>query len=139
MSIYFHNEECRFQYEEKTKTKRWIRSILEGEKKKEGDINIIFSGNRKIIELNKTYLNRSYSTDVISFQYNEGETINGDVYIGIETVMNNAEKYNATLDDELHRIMAHGVLHLIGYDDKTAQQRKRMTEKEMFYLSAYKK
>jgi len=138
LSIYFHNETCRFKYSEIAKSKKWLRKILREEQKKEGDINIIFSDNHTILKLNKTYLSRNYFTDVIAFPYAEGKTVDGDIYISIDTVKENAKLYKCTFMDELHRVMIHGLLHLIGYGDKTAKEKKEMREKESFYLSEFK-
>lgn len=138
MSIYFHNETCRFKYNEIAKSKKWLRKILREEQKKESDINIIFSDNHTILQLNKTYLSRNYFTDVIAFPYAEGKTVAGDIYISIDTVKENAKHYKCTFWDELHRVMIHGLLHLIGYGDKTAKEKKEMREKESFYLSEFK-
>jgi len=137
LSIHFHNEECRFTYSRGEDTENWLRKTIAEERKEEGDINIIFTDNNNILQLNKTYLSHNYFTDVIAFQYHEGVKITGDIYISIDTVKENARRYHSTFWDELHRVMIHGLLHLIGYNDKTAKEKKEMREKESFYLAKH--
>ena len=134
MSIYFHNEKSRFEYKDEEKSKKWLRKILREENKKEGDLNIIFTDNPTILQLNKTYINHQYYTDVIAFHYNQEENITGDIFISIDVVKENAVLYGSEFHEELHRVMIHGLLHLIGYNDKTEKQRKKMREKESAYL-----
>jgi probable rRNA maturation factor len=134
LSIYFHNEACRFNYIGKDKTRKWLRDIIRNEKRKEGTINIVFTDNPTILRLNKTYLSHHYFTDVITFNYNEAGKIIGDIYISIDTVRENAGKYKTPFPEELKRVMVHGLLHLIGYNDKTKVQKVKISEKESFYL-----
>ena len=135
MSIYFHNEECQFKYKGKRKARSWLRNILVEEKRKEGDLNYIFTDDNTILKLNSLYLSRQYHTDVIAFNYNEEDVVIGDIYVSIDTVRSNAEKYKTAFLEELHRVMVHGLLHLIGYEDETKAQKAKMREREYFYLS----
>ena len=137
MSIYFHTEVPEFNYSEKERTKRWLRAVMKEEKKYEGEINIIFTDEESILQLNKKYLSHNYFTDVIAFNYNEGDLIKGDIYISIDTVRANAQKYKSTFSEELHRVIVHGLLHLIGCNDKTPTQKEKMKEKEAWYLSRF--
>ena len=101
----------------------------------EGSINIIFCSDNYILDVNQRYLNHDYFTDIISFDYCEGNVISGDLFISIDTVRDNAEFYKAdSFDNELQRVMVHGVLHLIGYDDHTPEDQALMREKENYYL-----
>lgn len=134
MSIYFHKEETRFTYTEKEKSKKWLREILREEKKKEGDINIIFTNDQTIHQLNRTYLSHDFYTDVIAFDYQKPGKITGDIYISIDTVKKNAKRYKCQFNVELQRVIVHGLLHLIGYNDKTEEEKKAMREKESVYL-----
>ncbi|MCL1932849.1 MAG: rRNA maturation RNase YbeY, partial [Candidatus Azobacteroides sp.] len=84
----------------------------------------------EILRINKLYLNHDYYTDIITFDYSEGNKLSGDLFISLETVKTNSEKFKTEFDGELHRVMIHGVLHLCGYDDKTAANKKTMREKE---------
>lgn len=135
MSIYFHNEESKFTLKGKEKARSWLRNIVVKEKKKEGTINIVFTDDKTILRLNSTYLSHHYFTDVIAFNYSEKDVIIGDIYISINTVKFNAVKYKTRFIEELHRVMSHGVLHLIGYEDKTEEQKEKMRERESRYLN----
>ena len=112
---------------------------MHDENKYEGEINIVFTDNQTILQLNKTYLAHNYFTDVIAFSYNESNKVCGDIYISIDTVKENAITYNCSFLEELRRVMIHGLLHLIGYKDKTEKQKKEMRRKESLYLSEYNK
>jgi rRNA maturation RNase YbeY len=101
----------------------------------EGTINVIFTDNKQIRKLNREYLNRNYNTDVIAFNYNEREKINGDIYISIDTVKSNTALYSTNFTEELLRVIMHGLLHLIGYDDRSPELKKIMQEKEEAYLN----
>ena len=137
MSIYFHIEKNDFKYGEIEKTKKWLGDVIKGEGKKEGEISIIFVDDEKILQLNKTYLSHNYFTDVIAFNYNKGNWISGDIYVSIDTVKTNSNKYLTPLQEELQRAIVHGLLHLLDYDDKSKHQKENMREKEALYLSKY--
>ena len=107
------------------------------ERKKEGEINVIFTNDKTIHRLNKTYLSHDYFTDVIAFDYQEKGEIAGDIYISIDTVKKNAKLYKCPFNVELQRVIVHGFLHLIGYRDKTEKEKKEMREKESVYLDHF--
>lgn len=115
---------------EKQKLNRWIKDIAAEYKKKTGDIAFIFCNDEKILEINNQYLQHNYYTDIITFDYSEGQIISGDIFISIDTVKSNAEEFKVSFDNELHRILIHGILHLCGQDDKTPELRTEMTAKE---------
>jgi rRNA maturation RNase YbeY len=115
---------------EKQKLNRWIKEIAADYGKKTGDIAYIFCTDERILEMNKQYLDHDYYTDIITFDYTEGNTISGDIFISLDTVKSNSEEFGTGFEDELHRILIHGVLHLCGQDDKTPLLRAEMTEKE---------
>ncbi len=115
---------------EKQKLNRWIKEIAADYGKKTGDIAYIFCTDERILEMNKQYLDHDYYTDIITFDYTEGNTISGDIFISLDTVKSNSEEFGTGFEDELHRILIHGVLHLCGQDDKTSLLRAEMTEKE---------
>ena len=98
--------------------------------KKCGDIAYIFCSDEKILEVNKAYLQHDYYTDVITFDYTEGDKISGDIFISVDTVRSNAEQFGTDYDEELHRIIIHGVLHLCGINDKGPGEREMMTRHE---------
>lgn len=108
----------------------WLRSVAARYGKKIGELAYIFCDDDKIMEVNKEYLNHDYYTDVITFDYTEGDVISGDVFISLDTVRTNAEKYGAAFDDELHRVIVHGVLHLCGINDKGPGERELMEKAE---------
>lgn len=112
---------------EKRKISKWIKDVAAGYGKKAGDIAYIFCNDEKILEINRQYLQHDYFTDIITFDYTEGDVISGDIFISLDTVKSNSEELNQLFLDELHRIIIHGILHLCGHDDKTPELRKRMT------------
>lgn len=112
----------------------WIQGIIESEKKKLGQIQIILSTDKHLLELNKEFLGHNYFTDVIVFGNNRKDIINGDIFISYERIKDNANLYRESTTKELYRIIVHGVLHLIGYNDKSTRDKEIMTEKENKYL-----
>lgn len=121
---------------EKQKVNRWIKEIAMNYERSVGDIAYIFCNNERILEINQQYLKHDYYTDIITFDYSEGKKIIGDIFVSIETVRSNAEEFEVPFDEELHRIIIHGILHLCGNNDKSPEQRKEMTEKENLALEA---
>ena len=111
-------------------TTDWIRRVASEYGKKCGDIAYIFCSDEKILEVNKAYLQHDYYTDVITFDYTEGDKIGGDIFISVDTVRSNAEQFGTDYDEELHRIIIHGVLHLCGINDKGPGEREIMTRHE---------
>ncbi len=115
---------------QKQKLNRWIKETAKLYEKNTGDIAYIFCTDERILEVNKQYLQHDYYTDIITFDYSDGALISGDIFISIDTVKSNAEKFEVSFDQELFRIMIHGILHLCGQADKTLESKKEMTEKE---------
>ena len=115
--------------------KKWLKGTLENEGFTLGEINYIFCSDNYILKINKDYLNHNYFTDIITFNYNEGKKVNADIFISINTVKSNANSRKIDFDNELHRVMVHGILHLVGYNDKTSTQQIEMTSKEDYYLN----
>ncbi|MBN2670007.1 MAG: rRNA maturation RNase YbeY [Bacteroidales bacterium] len=114
----------------KQKTKQWIKEVVLSYNKKIGELNFIFTSDEKILEVNRTYLQHDYYTDVITFDYSEDQKISGDIFISLDTVKTNAEKYSQTFDNELYRVIIHGVLHLVGYQDHSDEDRAQMRKLE---------
>ena len=137
MSIFFHADDIEFNIENKREVARWITDIIKRENKKKGNINIIFTSDSHLKEINNKFLDRDYYTDVISFNYSEKEKISGDIYISIDTVKLNSKKYNTGFEQELLRVIVHGLLHLIGYDDQNKEAKKGMKKMEDYYLNMY--
>ena len=127
--INFFTEDVDFDLKGKLKNKKWIKTIVEQEGQKTGDINIIFCSDEYLLEVNKQYLNHDYYTDIITFNY-KTEKVNGDLFISIDRVAENAEKQNVPRGTEMQRVIIHGVLHLLGYNDKSPKEEKEIREKE---------
>ncbi|WP_396144409.1 rRNA maturation RNase YbeY [Flavobacterium sp.] len=124
------NYELEFQLENEEQYSSWISNVISSENKKEGDINYIFCDDEYILEINKQYLNHDYYTDIISFDYSVGNELHGDIFVSIERVCENAIEFEVTFDEELKRVLAHGVLHYCGYKDKTEEEELIMRSKE---------
>jgi probable rRNA maturation factor len=135
--ISFHNQSISFKLKDKTRLKQWIKSVTEKEKHKLGTINYIFCTDEELLEINLRHLNHNTLTDIITFDYTEGKTINSDIFISVIRVLENAEKFKVTFDDELHRVMIHGVLHLCGYKDKSKADSELMRKKENAALKLF--
>ncbi len=137
--ITFNNADIKFTLAEKKVLKQWIKSTIELKKRKLGELNFIFCSDAYLLEINKQYLNHDTYTDIITFDYSKEDTkqpISGDIYISIDRIKENAEKFSKTIENELHRIIIHGTLHLLGYKDKTKIAKTEMTKQEDLCLKA---
>ena len=112
------------------KTMRWIRAVAADYGFAVGNINYIFCSDERELAVNREFLGHDYYTDVITFDYSTASTLNGDIFISLDTVRSNAEMVGCSFEQELHRILIHGVLHLTGQGDKTPETKAQMTEKE---------
>lgn len=112
------------------KISRWIRAVAADYGFSVGNINYIFCSDERELEVNRQFLGHDYYTDIITFDYSTPSTLNGDIFISLDTVRSNAEALNIPFEDELHRILIHGVLHLTGQGDKTPETKAEMTAKE---------
>lgn len=128
--ISFNTLSIGFKLQEKTKLKQWIKTVAEKEKHKTGNINYVFCTDDELLEINIRHLNHKTLTDIITFDYTEGNTIHSDIYISVERVCENARKFKVDFENELHRVMIHGILHLCGYKDKTKADADLMRKKE---------
>jgi rRNA maturation RNase YbeY len=135
--IQFINENTEVPVLHKRKLTQWIKLTAAAYGKKAGDISYIFCSEEKILEINRQYLNHDYFTDIITFDYSEKNVISGDIFISPETLKSNAADFNVTFEEELLRIIIHGILHLCGQDDKTPESKELMTSKEDKALNAY--
>jgi probable rRNA maturation factor len=131
------NYEVEFQLHSENKISKWLSKVIQLENCKEGDINYIFCDDDYLYNLNVEFLNHDTYTDIISFDYSVGKELHGDVFISTERVKENAENFNQTYEDELRRVMVHGILHYCGYKDKSEDQAKTMRDKENQYLNLY--
>jgi rRNA maturation RNase YbeY len=129
------NYETEFSLENEQQLAYWISSVISEEGFREGEINYIFCDDDYLLKLNLQFLNHDTLTDIISFDYTVGKEINGDVYISIERVRDNAIDFNTDFNNELNRVMVHGVLHYCGFKDKSKDEAKLMRLKENYYIS----
>ena len=133
--VSYFSEDIKFDFKGRRENNAWLKAVAESEVKRLGDINIIFCSDNYILDVNQRYLGHDYFTDIITFDYCEGNVLSGDLFISIDTVRDNASFYGAdSFENELQRVMVHGLLHLIGYDDHTPEQQAVMREKENYYL-----
>ena len=133
-SINFFTEDIDYRLRGKQRFRTWLSDVIRKEKKREGEINIIFCDDNYLKRLNRKYLNRNTLTDIITFSQVEGNIISGDLFISIDRVRENAKTFKVRLTNELARVMVHGILHLAGYNDHTAREVKEMRSKEDLYL-----
>lgn len=128
--ITFQSENIAFPRIKRQITKNWIKAVAQKYDKKIGDIAYIFCSDDRILEVNQTYLQHDYFTDIITFDYSEGNTISGDIFISLDTVLSNSQQFNTDFTQELHRVIIHGILHLCGLKDKSPQEEKNMRKSE---------
>ncbi len=134
--IAFQNIDVRFRLKNRRKISSWIKDTIVSENKSIGDIAIAFCSDKYLLEMNIKYLKHNTLTDIITFDYStENRIISGDIAISIDRVKENANTYKCEFLNELHRIIIHGVLHLLGYEDKTPDQKMKIRSKENYYLT----
>jgi probable rRNA maturation factor len=139
MAIHLFEEDINIKIKNKLAIKNWLKSTVELEKKKLGELNYIFCSDEYLLEMNVSYLNHDTLTDIITFDNSETEgLIVGDIFISIDRVQENATTFEVEFTDELHRVMVHGALHLLGYKDKKKAEKEKMREKENYYLKKRK-
>jgi rRNA maturation RNase YbeY len=135
-NISFNTENIKFSLTRRKFFKHWILETIKNEKQNCGEINFIFCDDEFLLNINKEYLNHSTLTDIITFDYSEKtDIISGDIFISIERITENAKKFKVLFETELSRVMIHGILHLIGYKDKSKSDKAQMTKKEDYYLT----
>ncbi|MEE3462962.1 MAG: rRNA maturation RNase YbeY [Candidatus Cryptobacteroides sp.] len=131
-------EDTDFVFKPKKINNLWLKTVAESEVKKIGQINIIFCSDNYILDINQKYLQHDYFTDIITFDYCENDVLSGDLFISVDSVRENAVFYKTEFTDELNRVIVHGLLHLIGYDDHSDEDIKMMRSKENYYLELRK-
>ncbi len=129
MAISFQSN-INFNLSNKRKVKTWIKNVVTKYGFKIGDVTILFTDDEYIKELNIKYLNHHYFTDILTFDYSSGLVLNGDIVISIDTVRSNSILYSTSIDDELLRVIIHGFLHLLGFNDKSSKESRKMRELE---------
>jgi probable rRNA maturation factor len=129
--IRFFSEDCTFVLKNKALVRQWIQDVLKHEGYRPGALNFIFCSDAYLLQINQEYLKHDTFTDIVTFPYeDQGKRISGDMFISIDRIQENAEKFQVAMVDELHRVMIHGVLHLCGYKDKTKADQALMRQKE---------
>lgn len=134
-AVSFFAEDIDFQLSNEVEIKRWLLNAISREAKVAGEINYIFCSDAYLHQLNLAHLKHDTLTDIITFNYCVDNEVNADVFISIDRVRDNGRSYEVAFENELSRVMIHGVLHLVGYDDKTVSEKQTMRAKEDFYLS----
>jgi probable rRNA maturation factor len=132
--ISFYNQDTFYKLKGKKELRTIVLKILKKEKKKAGEITVVTCSDNYLLDINKKHLKHNYFTDIITFDYSE-ERINGDLFISIDRIRENAKTFKVTINNELKRVLIHGILHLCGYKDKSSEQKKQMKQKEDYYLS----
>ena len=135
--VNYYFEDTAFKLKAKTKIKNWLKLVAESEVYTLGNVSVIFCSDNYILDINQRFLQHDYFTDIITFDYTEGSKISGDLFISVDSVKENSIEYGTDFEDELHRVIVHGILHLIGYDDHTDEDVRIMRSKENYYLSLY--
>lgn len=130
MAVSFNFVETKDILSKKNKIKSWIKSVVEKRGMKVGEISYIFCKDEYLLNINKTYLNHDYFTDIISFDYSDKDKVAGDLFISIDRVLDNSKSLNQEFEQELYRVIIHGVLHLLGLKDKTEKEEKEMRKAE---------
>ena len=131
ISIYYETD---FSLRKESEISNWISGVITSENRKEGEINYIFCDDSYLHKLNVKFLDHDTLTDIISFDNSLGKILHGDVFISVERAQDNAKDFDVSFDEEIHRLIVHGVLHYCGFNDKTAEDAKIMRDKEDFYL-----
>ncbi len=128
--ITYNAEGIKIPQIKRRETSAWIKAVAAMHGRKVGEVGYLFVDDEKILEVNREYLNHDFYTDVITFDYDEGDRINGDIVISLDTVRSNAELFGKEYDEELHRVIIHGILHLCGINDKGPGEREQMEAAE---------
>ena len=133
-TIHFFWEDISSNLKQKIRLRNWITNTIKEENKRIGELTFIFCSDAYLLSINQEYLNHNTYTDIITFNNSEDDRIIGDIFISLERVHENALRYKVSEEDELHRVMIHGTLHLLGYTDKGKDAKALMTSKENYYL-----
>ena len=128
------NYKTNYKLDEEERAIKWLTNLILNEDRKLGEINYIFCDDDYLLKLNIEFLKHDTLTDIISFDNSVGKKLHGDIFISEERVRENAKEFNTSLNEEMHRVMAHGMLHYCGYNDKTNKQKEVMRSKENYYL-----
>ena len=138
MAVQIVEEDKPFRRIKRSAIKEMVKGVIEQEEKKVGDVSIVFGSDQFLLDINKRFLNRDYLTDVISFDYEEEGQISGDILISVDRVKDNATQFGVSFPEEMRRIIIHGILHLVGYEDDSDNNKANMTARENLYLERYR-
>lgn len=133
--ITFNSGSTGYKLNNKRKISSWIKNVINGNGRIAGDIAFAFMSDEELLEMNHKYLKHNTLTDILTFNYNENDVVNGDICISIDRVKENALKFHVDTSSELKRVMIHGILHLIGFNDKTENEKSVMRSQEDYYLA----
>ena len=133
--FFFACDEISFQWQDESKVIHWLNQVIALELADVTSLSFVFCSDDKLLEINKKHLNHDFYTDVITFDLSEGTEVDGEIYISVDRVLENARKMRVPFEEEICRVMAHGFLHLLGYNDKADEQKKEMRSKESICLS----
>ena len=135
--ILFLNNNIPFSLKQKNRIRQWIEAAIQHEGKTVGEITYMFGDDAYVLQINQSFLQHDYLTDIITFDYCEGDVISGDIVISVDRVRENARLYHMRVEEEMHRVIIHGILHLCGYKDKRKKEAQQMREKEDYYLRIF--
>jgi len=139
LNVRIYYEDTNFRLTGWKKVREIVDKVITKQGYVSGDLNFILTNDKGVLELNSKFLNRNYFTDVIAFEYNKGSIISGDIFISTETVKANAINYKVSYNEEMIRVMIHGVLHLCGFKDKSDNEKKEMRRMEDYWLKQWRK
>lgn len=131
----FHYDIEKFRLRDVRLIRKVINRIISDAGHRGGRVDVVMTNDGKVYEINSEFLGHDYYTDIITFNYNKGKTVNGEIYISVDRVKENANKFSVAFKSEIRRVIFHGFLHLCGYDDSTAEQKRKMAEMEEMYLA----
>jgi len=135
--VYFFFEHKKFSLKERSRLKRFIENLFKKEKKQLGAVNYIFCSDKRLLEINREFLNHDFYTDILSFDLSDSKLTEAEIYISIDRVKENARDLGVSFKSELLRVIFHGALHLCGFRDKTKAEKRKIREKENHYLQLY--
>lgn len=130
MSIKIHYDKIKYRIHKATEIKRFLEKVITDENKKPGDLVFILTDDKALVEINRQFLRHDYYTDVIAFDYSADGSVNGEIYMSIDTIRRNAQRFKSGIKEELLRVMIHGLLHLCGYRDKRKEEKKKMFNRQ---------
>jgi rRNA maturation RNase YbeY len=135
LPVNFHYDIEKFRLRDGKVIRKVVSRIISDAGTRLGKTDVILTSDRKVYEINSEFLGHDYNTDIITFNYNKGKIINGEIYVSVDRVKDNANEFSVSFKAEIRRVIFHGFLHLCGYDDSTEEQKRKMTEMEEMYLA----